>query len=730
MLTPNLEKIPPELKALPQWVCYRPDKSPVDPKTGHDAKANDPATWGQYKQAVNHYQAHQGNGVAGVGFEFSQADPYVGIDLDNCRDPDTGEIEPWARDIIKRMDSYTEISPSGQGVHILVRGKLPSGGRKTQVMKELTVKDGVKRRTEMYDVGRYFTMTGHHLEGTPTTIENRQEELMPLHTEIFGQKIKAAQAPADPSPRLDLSDRELIERAHKAANGENFARLWQGDISEYGDDDSRADLALCSHLVFWFGPDPERIDRIFRQSGLRREKWEKRADYRERTISKAIADTTEFYNPHQRQTGNNKPQENQKQFPKRPWPALGEAAYYGVAGQFVKLVEPHTEADPVALMLQSLAGAGNLLGRKVSITIDGSEHGLNLSPVLVGDSGAGGRKGTSWAHPRRLLISADPTWVSRIQGGLSSGEGLIWAVRDPIYREKWVNGEKGKPGRTEKILEDAGVDDKRLLAYEPEFASILKLVTREGSILSTIIRQAWDTGDLKIMTKNSPAQATGAHISIIGHITPTELKRHLNETEAANGFGNRFLWVCVRRSKILPFGGDLSKVDFQPVLSKLAHARTWAASPRKLIWDEPAQRLWEEVYPTLTAARPGMAGALLARSEAQAVRLAALYAALDCSPCIRESHLRAALAVVDYCEQSVLYLFGDTSGDHVADRMLEALRNSPKGLTRAQISDLFGRNMVGGRLEAALSYLLSTGKVWSERRETGGRPSEIWRAKL
>jgi hypothetical protein len=722
MLRLDLEKIPPEMRARRQWVCWKievregkPTKVPVNPKTGGNALANEPATWGIFEEAVGHYQAHQGNGVAGVGFEFSQADPYVGIDLDKCLDPDTGEIEAWAKSIIERLRSYTEISPSGRGVHIIVKGKLPAGGNR---------KDNV----EIYSHGRYFTMTGQHLEGTPTTIEPRQAELEALHRELFA-KPKATPRDPGPSPALSLSDQELIDKGHQAANGEKFARLWRGDISEYGDDDNKADLALCSLLVFWCGPDPERIERLFRQSGLMREKWEKRADYRERTISKAITDTTAFYTPHQAGAGKTYPQKGTSQQPERPWPTLGEAAYHGVGGQFAKLVEPHTEADPAALLLQFQAGAGNLLGRGVSIMVDGSAHGLNIFPVMVGDTGAGGRKGTSWSHPRRILTSADETWADRIQGGLSSGEGLVWAVRDPIYRKQWIKAKKGESGHYEDVLEDAGIDDKRLLAFEPEFASILKVLTREGSILSTIIRQTWDSGDLRVMTKRSPAKATGAHVSIIGHITPSELKHHLTETEAANGFGNRFLWACVRRSKLLPFGGELSKVDFQPVFSKLAQARTWATSPRELTWDEPARRLWEEAYPNLTAARPGMAGALLARSEAQAVRLAAIYAALACSPCIREDHLQAALAVVDYCEQSVFHLFGDASGDYVADRILLALRNSPKGLTRAQISDLFERNVAGGRLEAALSSLLSTGKALTERRETGGRPSEVWFAK-
>lgn len=174
MLTPELDKIPPELKAFPQWVCYRSNKIPVNPKTGDNAKADVPDTWGEFDQAVRHWAAHRGNGIAGIGFEFSPGDPYTGIDLDKCRDLETGVIEPWAQEIIDRLQSYTEFSPSGSGLHILVRGELPPGGNR-------------KGQVEMYDSARYFTMTGHHLEGTPFNIEPRQAALEALHAEIFSK---------------------------------------------------------------------------------------------------------------------------------------------------------------------------------------------------------------------------------------------------------------------------------------------------------------------------------------------------------------------------------------------------------------------------------------------------------------------------------------------------------------------------------------------------------------
>jgi putative DNA primase/helicase len=292
----DLGRIPPELKARPQWVVWRienrdgkPTKVPYTPATpGKKAKADDPGTWSTFEKAQG---AAQTNGFSGVGYEFSFYDPYCGIDLDKCRNPETGEIESWAKGIIRRLNSYTEISPSGRGVHVLVKGKLPPGGSRR------------KGQVEMYDFGRYFTMTGLHLEGTPTSIEDRQTELTALHTETFRQEKKEAPKDSGPSPSIDLADSELLDRAHGAANGEKFGKLWRGDWSEYPSQ-SEADLALCSMLAFWTGPDPTRIDRLLRQSGLyRKDKWSRPtagSTYGAKTIEKALTQPKEFYTPGKR----------------------------------------------------------------------------------------------------------------------------------------------------------------------------------------------------------------------------------------------------------------------------------------------------------------------------------------------------------------------------------------------------------------------------------------------
>lgn len=325
---------------------------------------------------------------------------------------------------------------------------------------------------------------------------------------------------------------------------------------------------------------------------------------------------------------------------------------------------------------QVLAAFGNAVGRSRYFEIAGARHYANLYPVLVGKSSKG-RKGTSWAYTKRLFDEADSVWSStRVMSNISTGEGVIWAVRDPIMKTKDVL-KAGKPtGERVEHLEDAGIEDKRLFVQESEFVSVLRVMTRDGNTLSSTIRQAWDEGDLRIMTKNSPAQATGAHTSIVGHITADELRRHLDATESGNGFGNRFLWVWVERSKILPEGGN--PPQFGTLLDDLRSAIEYSKHPAVVTWDDEARALWCDVYTNLSCERYGLTGALTSRAEAQVVRLSLIYAMLDLADVVRQAHLHAALAVWEYCERSIQHIFGDAIGDPVADTIIKALREKSR----------------------------------------------------
>lgn len=265
-----VENIPQELKALHQWVTWKEvmrDGRITKPPfrlDGTPGNSSDPNAWASFQDALEAYQ-HGSHGFGGIGFTFSVYDSYAGIDLDYCRNPETGEIVPWAWEIIRALDSYTEVSPSGEGVHIIVNGRLL----------------GERNRTgniEMYDAERYFTFTGHLLEGTCSTIERRQEALAAFYNATFPKDTK----PAPAAQPVSLDDAALLQKAFAASNGQAVRRLFEGDIGAYPSP-SEADAALASHLWYWSGGDAEQVKRLLLKSDLRRDKMD-RPDYLDRTI--------------------------------------------------------------------------------------------------------------------------------------------------------------------------------------------------------------------------------------------------------------------------------------------------------------------------------------------------------------------------------------------------------------------------------------------------------------
>jgi hypothetical protein len=391
------------------------------------------------------------------------------------------------------------------------------------------------------------------------------------------------------------------------------------------------------------------------------------------------------------------------------WPSPpAEEAFSGLVGEIVTALSPSTEADPVAILVQLLVAAGSLIGPGPHYQVSASRHHTNEFVVLVGPSGAG-RKGSSWDLVEAVLSRLDPSFMStRVVSGLSSGEGLIWHLRDS---------------------EDGPAKDPRLLVVETELASALKALSRETNTLSPVLRNAWDRKVLQVITKHDPSRASLTHVSVIGHITADELRRHISATEAANGFLNRFVMICVRRSKLLPEGGSLDEAALSPLVTRLRTAIASSTLAARLRLDEQARAIWWEAYPRLSAGRPGLLGAVCGRAEAHVVRLALLYALLDGAPAIAARHLHAALALWDYAARSAGFVFGDSLGDPIADEIKQAICEHPKGLTRSQIRDLFARNRCKAEIERALALLLGTGVVTCQLQSGPGRPSEVWSAR-
>lgn len=333
-------KIPSEIKGIRRWVGYRVEerdgkntKVPYDAKTNGYAKSNDPLTWTTYEVAIMGCEKYR---FDGIGFMLGK-DPdtdahYLGIDLDNHGEPDFKEL---ADDFINTLDSYTEYSHSGKGIHIICKGTKPVGRCRNN-------------NIEMYDNGRFFTMSGNVIRNVPISerneqikslwekyigVEDRPQVVMvdrnsPDAPLVFGRNVRMVTMESSPT---NMEDSELIEKIRDSRYGSEFNRLFNGDMSDYGDDHSRADYNMCKILAFWTGCDKQQMDRVFRKSGLMRDKWDQRRNetsrlgitlgagtYGSQVIEYAIANQRETYKPPKKTTsfihveGNGQPAPNSK----------------------------------------------------------------------------------------------------------------------------------------------------------------------------------------------------------------------------------------------------------------------------------------------------------------------------------------------------------------------------------------------------------------------------------
>lgn len=385
----------------------------------------------------------------------------------------------------------------------------------------------------------------------------------------------------------------------------------------------------------------------------------------------------------------------------RDWPEPpDEAAYHGVLGEIVAAVVPKTEADPVAILGSLLASVGACMGHHRFI-YQGAAQAANLFVALVGDSSTG-RKGTAASIAREVMSAAYPEWERLIVAGLGSGEGLI--------------------GHLKRVEET----EHRALVMESEFGRLLTVMGREGSTLSPVVRDAWDGVPMGRFLAREQSLVTWHHVSISAHVTVVELRQKLTSTDAANGFGNRFLWLAVRRTKLVPFP-ESPRYLVTPYLDSLNRAIIEAQTLSELKWSPPAADRWETLYSASAARqRVGLLGALMARSEAQIARLALLYALLDRSSCVDLSHLVAAEAVWGYAERSVIHIFGSSTGDRHADALREYLNEG--ALEWESAKRALGLRSAAD-LSEAVEVLVGLGlaEVVAAPREGGGRPRRIVR---
>ncbi|MFF7994207.1 DUF3987 domain-containing protein [Kitasatospora xanthocidica] len=397
--------------------------------------------------------------------------------------------------------------------------------------------------------------------------------------------------------------------------------------------------------------------------------------------------------------------------PTRPGPVPDMAVFQGLAGHTVRALDPTTEADPVGVLVNLLSGAGTLLGPSGAGRADSCPHlriGNDRHPALIWGltigATAAGRKGAATNTARLILSAAAPGFAKdNCLSGLSSGEGLIEAVRD------------GDPTKKD----DPGHIDKRRWIVESEYGITMARARREGSSLGGVLRQAWNGEDLGVMNREA-LKATAPHIAIIGHISPRELRAKMQDSEMAGGTYNRYLPVFVHRNLILAEsrGADPELVDSLAASWRAALAD--ASQAGEVTLAEPARKLWrDDIYPALCGDEDGDGplAEFTARAAPYTLRLAMVYALLDRRREIEEDHLRAAHALVNYSRASAAHVLGlaaNTTGDPKLDKLATAVRAvGPRGLTGDEVYRLFKKSSKDerDRLVAALLQIEGYGSA-------------------
>lgn len=389
-----------------------------------------------------------------------------------------------------------------------------------------------------------------------------------------------------------------------------------------------------------------------------------------------------------------------------------DVIYRGPIGEWLEAVEPETEATIPSLGAGLLAGLGAYMGRGIRLKVGRIHHTPNIFAVQVGPTGTA-RKGTADGEIQRFLREMDRTFAyDNIASGFGSGEALIERVADPVRNSK------------DEII--AGTEDQRLYIQEAEFSKVLRIADRQGSILSDVIRLAFDaTRPLANAAKTSRKLKSSNHcISLFGGITPEELVKIFPALAAVSGTGNRYLWVWSDSDKLLPTGG--SEVDVSRHASQVRTNITQARSPGTLEYSPGGHTWWQSHYPALRQGTdvPETVRPMVTRMSDQVQRIALIYAASEGAAAVTEDHLEAGLAWVTHSVQTVQAVLGGLVRNQEAGRILAALRQHPGvAAGKSELWDLFSRNTTATALDAALEELDKAGLAYSWTvTSSGGRP--------
>ena len=392
----------------------------------------------------------------------------------------------------------------------------------------------------------------------------------------------------------------------------------------------------------------------------------------------------------------------------KQWPVLSEKALYGLAGDFVRLACENSEADPAAVLMTFLTRFGIECGPGPHVEVGDGIHQARLFCVIAGNT-AKARKGTS-AQPVDKLFGAENLsscdngriWTPALTspGPLSSGEGLIYPVRDEV-------------------------SNKRLFVLDPEFGAALQCNKRQGNTLSPLLRCLWDSGTVEPLTKNARIRTSNAHIGVVTHITIEELSALLPKRDIFSGLANRFLWILARRPKLVPLPQPMEEMKLQRISNEVFQLLTKAQKIQDVGFSREAEDLWLGTYNDLSKEVPGLLGAAINRSESQVRRISLIYALLDGASEVRVEHLEAALAVWAYAESSARYIFGEPVHDTTSGRIVKVLKKGNKSLS--ELYKIFSNNISKEELHAVIQELEESGKIESMQEEIRiGRPKTVY----
>lgn len=550
------ENIPDELKAAPQWVCWQGkqldngklSKIPIDPKTGRAASTIDPTTWGEFGGALDYYRSGKADGI---GFVFTDTDPYFGIDLDDCVDA-KGKAEPWITEFL-RMQTYWEITVSLKGLHGIGRGKLPPGPRR-------------KGKIEMYDEGRFFVMTGQALsKDFFRQIRDCSAEIITIYEKIFdgnGQPIKTL-------PQTESAPADIIRKAMNAKNGDTFGKLWRGDFSGYPSQ-SEADQALCNLLAFWTGKDPAQIDILFRQSKLFRPKWDERhygdgRTYGQATIENAIKMTMEVYNPDRSIIEAPRTAIHEKMQPEKsitlPFP---DEIMTGAAGEFAAVYSSHLEPARHFFFMAYLTCLGSLIADRVFLQSEISPQ-PRLYLLLLGES----------ADDRKSTVITKTVDFYR---SVLSNYGVCWGV-----------------GSAEGLQKELEKRPRLLLAFD-EFKSFVSKCQIESSVLLSCVNTLFEADHYEAHTQKRSVVLNGVSVSVLAASTIATYERTWDPSFTDIGFNNRLFLVPGKGARRFSFPERIPFTDRERLQGQLIEVINFIGERRELDITQEARELYDRWY--------------------------------------------------------------------------------------------------------------------------------------